>query len=277
MKSLRKQAQGANGFTLIELLVVIAIIAIVAAMLLPLLSSAKRKAQQVHCLNNARQLALISFVYANDNGKHVGYGYGNTNNRGNWMETMLDYAKEKGLLICAAAPLRDPPPERGNRLGTADAAWVRWTSDGRTMYCGSYGYNGYLFSDKRYKESDPRHGWIFRSASMIQKPAQTPVFFDANWVDMWPREWEGPWPNLYAGAPFGARHDNNIGRCTISRHGGGNPASAPRKLAKGQKMPGGINMGMADGHSELIKLENLWNCYWHLDWQPPAQRPDVDL
>jgi prepilin-type processing-associated H-X9-DG protein len=68
-----------------------------------------------------------------------------------------------------------------------------------------------------------------------------------------------------------------MGRCTISRHGGINPASAPRNLTKGQKLPGGINMGMADGHSELIKLENLWICYWHLDWQPPAQRPDVDL
>ena len=32
-------------------------------------------------------------------------------------------------------------------------------------------------------------------------------------------------------------------------------------------------MGLADGHVELAKLENLWNYYWHRDWEPPATRP----
>lgn len=56
-----------SGFTLIELIVVIGIITVLAAILFPVISSARQKANQSSCLNNVRQIAIAIQIYTNDN------------------------------------------------------------------------------------------------------------------------------------------------------------------------------------------------------------------
>lgn len=70
--SLRPRTAGdrtdrASAFTLIELLVVIGVIALLIAMLMPVLSKARRSAHRVSCLSNLRQVTMAFHLYAGDN------------------------------------------------------------------------------------------------------------------------------------------------------------------------------------------------------------------
>jgi prepilin-type N-terminal cleavage/methylation domain-containing protein/prepilin-type processing-associated H-X9-DG protein len=261
-----------KAFTLVELLVVIAIIGILAALLLPVLASAKRRALQIQCLNNVKQLTLASFAYATDSNSHATYN-DPANPHELWMG-MGYYGNQKKILVCPITHEPSPMPQ-ANTPGAADIEWV-WNYAGTvglpggTNFLGSYSLNGWLY-DKPSGAGKDYPDFMMSKQTMIQHTSQTPVFFDSGWVDAWPLETDPPNTDLYDGTYM--RDALGMQRATIARHGNVIASKAPQDFDPSQPLPGAINVGMADGHVELVKLENLWELCWHLNWQTPSPRP----
>ncbi len=260
-----------RAFTLIELLVVITIIAVLAAMLLPALSAAKLRAQRVQCTSNLKQMTLSGILYWTDYSKMLPYyPFGPNGYAQLWMATLITYhAQVNQVRVCPSAREK-PPLSNTTTWGTADIAWV-W-ANGPPTYRGSYTFNGWLYSG-----DDPYHNTIVDRPKRVQRdtdiphPALTPIFADSIWVDCWPDSADLPARDLYNGEQSGGI--GAIGRNTIARHGGRPAGAAPRNWPAGKRLPGGVDVGCADGHVDPAPLEKLWNYEWYRGYKVPATRP----
>jgi prepilin-type N-terminal cleavage/methylation domain-containing protein/prepilin-type processing-associated H-X9-DG protein len=141
VKSVRPATRFSSGpaFTLIELLVVIAIIAILAALLLPVLSRGKARANLTACKNHLHQMGVALRMYVDQNGDYPRYAATRSFKPFAWFDTL---GPVYGLQWTNRA-YHCPAYKGANQLAVVD-------SGGRIIRIspvGSYAYNAFGLGD----------------------------------------------------------------------------------------------------------------------------------
>jgi len=204
-----------NAFTLIELLVVIAIIAILAAMLLPALSKAKQKAQNINCISNVKQWGYAFFMYEDENEEifpYEGSAFVSINTGENlnaWYNTTVSYIASPKLMDLYA---QNRIPKKGDRgiftcpSTVSNLTYIPTVS----MPCFMYAFANRMDPNG----TDPATGRpLYFKRSQVLKPAQTITFTEGQ---------ENSYPST-SGVYTPARHNNRA------------------------------NLGFADGHAGSVK------------------------
>jgi prepilin-type N-terminal cleavage/methylation domain-containing protein/prepilin-type processing-associated H-X9-DG protein len=247
-----------RGFTLSELLVVTGLVAMLAALLLPVVSKARKCAQSTACTSNLRQLGTAWMMYASEHkGRMPEYVWvtPTTPDRaweGYWPGIVETYGVRGAGLLCASAK---EPSDRNRGYGNATTAWSGKLAapgtavklNNETYRDGSYGYNRYLTAGSYGPD-----GTRVVSSSAIRHASETPLFMDCAYADTRP-------VNGSPAAPPGPMPPDPQGKTLTA----GSPEHWKFLIARHGR---GINVVMVDGSVHWVRLEDTYNLRWKMDW-----------
>ena len=269
----RTPLEALAAFTLLELLVVIAIIAILAALLLPALSRAREKGRREVCMSNQRQILLGFRLVADECNQDFEQPEFFT-----WWTNGTGRPGSVWLCPSTSQITNSAHPDIGN----TERAWVMdmWppSNPRPDRRIASYSVNLNLVPrhiDPNVSLPRPGTSGQFFKESEIRRSALTPLLGDGvTWGAMGPPSPTAPPPqDLYTG-DWPSLHASLISAMCIVRHGN-RPYPVPRYWPSTQPLPGAVNVVFYDGHDELVKLDRLWQLYWHANWVTPPRRPGL--
>lgn len=250
-----------SAFTLVELLVVIGIVALLLALLMPVMSNARRQARTVTCISNLRQIAAAFQMYLNEN---KGRSLQQTSQTGPLeLEDLLLRDRPQGVqsrvmfcaetteepvLALAGGIARWYPGGTFRPWGYPDSRMLEVEYTTAPFRGGSYGMNGWLLYVSPAQDAlttTERKEYINLPA---KSPELIPLFADATGPNGWPRHTDQVPISLspLRCAP-GLLYTMDRIFC-IPRHGRA------------------INVVFLDGHARTVPLAELWQLKWNNVW-----------
>lgn len=155
-----------NGFTLVELLTVIAVVAILGAVLVPVISSSRAKADLVQSTSNVRQIGVATLTYAQDNSGEVPVWRDWDLGGLHWWQVLRPYLGNDDSVFGSPAHDEYDPTDDATITKTISYGW-NWVVMGRHK------------GDPGYETNHVGTQWVFSN------PSTTLVLTDGPREDCW--------------------------------------------------------------------------------------------
>ena len=239
-----------TGFTLIELLVVISIITLLMSVLMPALSKAKAQTKAAICLSNLHEWAIVMQMYTEDNKGLFMADQGHEKYAALGRPELKFYYKNDKLLLC---PMATKTYEEGGR--NPFAAWRGDEEDDPlgNLPC-SYGINSWIVSQPCASGTDTLGGTLLWKTPYVKGAAYVPMVFDcAGYENACPWHYDDP-PDR-DGHWVKSTSEDEMRYVCLNRHNEH------------------VNMAFCNFSARRVGLKELWELWWHRNWNPDNDPP----